>query len=275
MEAVEEVGFPPIHRPPFTLNLCESARELPEGDEWVFEPKLDGIRALSVNGNLFNRDGGSNLLKRNISPNFPEIQPIAGAVLDGEVVGKDVYEVVGRANLDDRFRISLLSKLNPARFVVFDVLELDGEDLRGIPLSERRKILEEAGELGKNVELIQQYEDGEKLWREVGEKGGEGVVAKRRSSPYAGKRTWDWIKIKHFKEVVVPITRYEFTPLGGFVVYVPVNGGEQRVAVNSIDLQNLIVKHFPEVEAEIQYLEITKSGKLRHPSVRTIRGRWK
>jgi len=270
MEVVEEVGFPPIYRPPFTLNLCESMRELPEGDEWIFEQKLDGIRCMSLQGVLRNRKSATNQLNRSISDNFPEIEPLANAVLDGEVVSSNVYEVVGRANLDDRFRINLLSKLNPARFVVFDILELDGVDLRGIPLLERRKILEEAGELGKNVELIQQYEDGKRLWQEVGEKGGEGVVAKRKNSPYAGKRTWDWIKVKHFKEVVVPITRYEFTGAGGFVIFVQLeNGEEQKVVVNSIDLQSRIVKN-PDLKAEIQFLEISKNGKLRHPSIKRL-----
>jgi len=252
-----------------TLTLCESSTTLPTG-EWIFERKLDGVRALAVNGELYNRKSGTNRLNRNITKNFPEIRPDPKCVLDGEIVvdDGDVYDVIGRSNMIDQKKINLLSKVKPAVFVVFDILFYDGKDLRNFTLFDRKGLLSEVN-LGDGVRRIEFTKEGGSLWKRAEEEGWEGVVAKRLNSIYAGERFSGWRKIKRFKEKVFPILGWEITEEGGFVILIPVNGGEQRVVVNGIDDQRAIMEG-ADLKAEIQFLEVSKNGMLRHPSFRGL-----
>jgi bifunctional non-homologous end joining protein LigD len=125
------------------------------------------------------------------------------AILDGELVifkeGKpDFYLLAEREHVDDRTRAEILSKLNPATYVVFDILHLDGKDLVDLPLIERKKILEERVRESERVLLsVYVIGNGKKFFEEVKAKGLEGIMAKRLSSSYQiGKRSKDWLKIK-------------------------------------------------------------------------------
>src|SRR5205085_2695908 len=138
-------------QPPIEPMLAKLMAELPEGD-WLFEPKWDGFRALVF------RDGGELLLQsRDLKPlnrYFPELEePLRRqlpprCVLDGEIV------IAGPAGLDfdalllrihpAASRVKLLASQTPASYVAFDLLGVDGEDLREAPQAERRRRLEQA-----------------------------------------------------------------------------------------------------------------------------------
>ena len=175
--------------------LATSAEHLPEGAEWVFEPKWDGYRALATV-----RGGETRLTSRNgndLTQRFQDATRAAAralrtpsAVLDGEVCA-----------LDDEGRSSfgLLQRGGGQQvLVLFDVLELDGEPLVERPLAERRERLERAidARVG-GVALSPQFDDGDALLEAAREQGLEGVVAKRIASKYQpGRRSPDWRKVK-------------------------------------------------------------------------------
>jgi bifunctional non-homologous end joining protein LigD len=125
------------------------------------------------------------------------------AILDGELVvfkgGKpDFYLLAEREHVGEKTRAEILSKINPATYVVFDILHLDGKDLIDLPLIERKKILKEKVRESERVLLsVYVIGKGEKFFEEVKAKGLEGIVAKKLSSSYQiGKRSKDWLKIK-------------------------------------------------------------------------------
>jgi bifunctional non-homologous end joining protein LigD len=175
--------------------LATSSDSLPHGVGWVYEPKWDGFRAIAT------LDGGdAKLTSRNgndLTGRFPTVARAvaravrtAGAVLDGEICA-----------LDDqgRSRFSLLQAGGGTlAFVVFDVLEVEGEPLLELPLAKRRSRLErlidpKAG----GVVVSPQFEDGDALLRAAVDQGLEGVVAKRQDSAYLpGRRGTDWRKVK-------------------------------------------------------------------------------
>ncbi len=188
--------------------LSNAADSLPESDGWLFEPKWDGFRTLVF------RDGKEILLQsrdeKPMNRYFPELLgPIAAAlpercVVDGEVV------IVGRNGLDFEAlllrihpaasRVKLLAAETPASFVVWDLLAIGDEDLRGVPLSLRRERLEQALEVSAPpIHLSPATHDralaGDWFTRFEGA-GLDGVMAKRLDGPYEpGARTM--IKVKH------------------------------------------------------------------------------
>ena len=93
------------------------------------------------------------------------------------------------------------SKLAPATYIVFDILEKDGKSLTELPLIERKKILKDSLKEGTYVLLSDFIEEkGEAYYKLILEKGLEGVVAKRKDSQYEeGLRTGSWLKIKKLK----------------------------------------------------------------------------
>lgn len=193
---------------PLAPMLSTSAAGIPAGDEWLFEPKWDGFRTL-----IF-RDGDAlTLQSRDEKPMnryFPElIEPLKAAlpercVVDGEIViagdrGLDFDALLLRIH-PAASRVKMLSAQSPASFVAWDLLALGDDDLRNVPLAERRKKLERALARAKApLHLSPATRDREVAqdWFERFEGAGlDGVMAKRLDSPYrAGERTM--IKVKH------------------------------------------------------------------------------
>jgi bifunctional non-homologous end joining protein LigD len=175
--------------------LATSSDSLPHGEGWVYEPKWDGFRAIAT------LDGGdAKLTSRNgndLTGRFPTVARAvaravrtADAVLDGEICA-----------LDDqgRSRFSLLQAGGGTlAFVVFDVLEVEGEPLLELPLAKRRSRLERLiDRKAGGVVVSPQFEDGDALLRAAVDQGLEGVVAKRQDSAYLpGRRGTDWRKVK-------------------------------------------------------------------------------
>ncbi len=172
--------------------------ELPEGDEWQYEIKLDGYRALAVR----TRDRVLLYSRRNntLNDRFPAIaealSPLSeGAMLDGEIVALDES---GRPvfNLLQTWRTSRA----PLLYYAFDALAYKGRDLTKLPLRERRSVLEHSALRGLSdpVRLSAALTGKPKeLVAAAREQGIEGFVAKRLDSIYeAGKRTGAWAKVK-------------------------------------------------------------------------------
>jgi bifunctional non-homologous end joining protein LigD len=187
-----------------------------DDDGWIFEIKWDGVRALAVCGEeqtvLLSRN------RRDITQTYPEFERFHErvvafeAVVDGEVValadGRPSFErLQSRMNLQNPHEITRLMKQIPVVFVVFDLLYLDGKSLVGTPVEERKRLLDELIVPSQNVIVSQYVEgDGTALFAAAREQRLEGIVAKKRGSPYRpGKRTREWIKIKtvHDGDVVV------------------------------------------------------------------------
>jgi len=195
----------PVKISPMLATLASA----PFSDErWLFEPKLDGFRMLA-----FANNGEVRLQSRrglDITKRYPSLaesikqQPASQLVLDGELIAldakgklcfqclQDYLKSTGRVGFD---QIELPSAII---YYVFDVLYLDGYDLRGVPLSQRRKLLRSVIDVNPEVRLIEHFAaDGETVYRAAIENGLEGIVAKRTDSRYeTGKRSNSWLKIK-------------------------------------------------------------------------------
>ena len=196
----------------FSPMLARTAGEIPEGDDWIFEPKYDGIRLLA-----FATPTSVALLTRNNNDKtaqFPEVASELKAlsqairspvVLDGELVATEKGRVVRFEALQERIHvrsrgdIDRLAQNKPAAFIAFDLL-LEGENVRiETPWSKRRAALERLlkDRTTAVIRLGETEEDGDALLRRGEKEGWEGIIAKRADSPYRpGKRSGDWLKVK-------------------------------------------------------------------------------
>ena len=174
--------------------LATLTEQLPRGDGWQFEPKWDGYRALG-----YVRGGEAKLVSRRGNDLTERFAPVAkelvqalrtpDAVVDGEVVALDAS---GKASFS-----AMQQGSTRLAYEVFDVLEIDGEPVVDLPLTERRARLEKLLARNPVVQLSGSFEDGEALFEAATEQGLEGVMAKRVSSRYSeGGRGRDWLKIK-------------------------------------------------------------------------------
>jgi bifunctional non-homologous end joining protein LigD len=258
--------------------------------EWIYERKYDGIRCIAI------RDGGAvRMLSRNdlsLRDRYPEIadaldgQASKRFAVDGEVV-----------SVSERFQD--LGEGGARLYHVFDVLWLDGEDVRGLPLLERKKLLADALEWGDVLRLSEfRPEAGEAMFEEACSKGWEGVIAKRADSVYTATRSRDWLKFKceHGQELVIggftppKGSRIEFGALlvgvydadGAFRYAGKVGTGFDRETLRSLASQLRPLERAdspfadaprfrdvtwaePSLVAQIGFAEWTRDGRLRHP----------
>jgi len=202
---------PGARRSPFPSRITPMLASLAVGPfsrpDWIFEPKLDGYRIIALM-----RDGKATLMTRNgndVTDKYkiivPELnrQPASGLVLDGEIIATDekgrqcfqcLQNYLRSAGRHDGAVDGVFSLI----YYVFDILYLDGYDLRGAPLRHRKELLKKVLRPGKQVRLIEYFEkDGETVYKATVENGLEGVVAKKFDSIYvSGKRSLDWLKVK-------------------------------------------------------------------------------
>jgi bifunctional non-homologous end joining protein LigD len=172
---------------------------------FIFEPKLDGTRALCYKDGVHLRF--INRRDHEMTPRYPEFQfadliTAKTCVLDGEVVvfdgqGNPSFRLLQKREQATPGMYALRSGQHPATYIVFDILEIDGRDLTGQPLSERKRLLEATVKESANLRRIIYTPDGQKLWDLIYPKGIEGVMAKRVDGTYEeGKRSTSWLKIK-------------------------------------------------------------------------------
>lgn len=191
---------------PMKAKLAE-APSTPE--QWATEIKWDGVRAIAFCENGVLRLQGRNL--NDITDLFPEISPLAGepgaegTILDGELVAFDEHGVPDFQLIQKRLRRNggrrgeRTAKSYAATFVIFDLLQADGEDLRPLPYRERRERLEALELSGRSWQTPDYLVvDIESTLEATAEQGLEGLVVKRLDSPYRGGRAnHDWLKLKN------------------------------------------------------------------------------
>jgi DNA ligase D-like protein (predicted ligase) len=273
---------------------------------WIFERKLDGVRAIAVH------DGrGASLWSRTekrMDATYPELVEALAArtpvntVVDGEIVAFDgpqtsFARLQGRIGLHDP---EAARATGIAVFLyLFDVLVLDGRDVTGLPLRERKRLLRDAVDFGDPLRMsTHRNTEGEAYLREACRRGWEGLVAKRADAPYRpGRRSPDWLKLKcvHEQELVVggwtdpQRSRTGFGALlvgyyaGGDLRYAGKVGtgfDHRMLADLSARFRDLAADRSPfaepvrekgahwvrpELVAQIGFSEWTRDGKLRHP----------
>jgi DNA ligase D-like protein (predicted ligase) len=267
--------------------------------DWIFERKLDGIRCVAI------RDGGPvRMLSRNdlsLNERYPEIAEALGGqqqrrfAVDGEVVAFDGAQT----------SFAMLSRRGiqrvPVFFYIFDLLWLDGEDVRPLPLRERKRLLRDALIFEDPLRFTTHRNgDGEQLFQEACRKGWEGLIAKRADSPYTDKRSRDWLKFKceQGQELVIGGftephgSRTEFGALllgyydtGGALRYAgKVGTGFDQATLRDLggrlralrrddspfaDAEQIRERGVtwvePELVAQVGFTEWTRDGRLRHP----------
>jgi bifunctional non-homologous end joining protein LigD len=266
--------------------------------DWIFERKLDGIRCIAI------KDGsGVSLMSRTarrMNEQFPELaaalerEPAEDFIADGEVVAFR-NGVTSFERLQQRHR-----KHVPVFLYLFDLPCFAGEDLRDLPLRERKARLRRALRFGGPIRFNphRRGEHGEELFREACSKGLEGVMAKRADSPYRGSRSRDWLKLKCHAEQELVIggftapkgSRTEFGALlvgyydDGKLRYAgKVGTGFDHATLASLGAEmrkreqdESPFEPFkpippgtrwtrPELVAQIGFTEWTRDGRLRHP----------
>jgi bifunctional non-homologous end joining protein LigD len=254
------------------------------GPEWLFERKLDGIRLLA-----FKNGADVRLLSRNRLPqDYPSVRraiadlPAHDVILDGE------------ASWDPQSQTA---------YHVFDILWLDGRSVTVLPLEERRALLK-ALPLRAPLARVAEVED-DKPWERALAEGWEGVIAKRRGSPYEHRRSPHWLKMKceETQELVVGgFTDPQGARVGLGALLVGYYEGEDLVFAGKIGtgfdtkmLRDLRARldaievpappftkgtglprvrfHWtrPEIVVQVAFIEWTRHGKLRHPRLVGIR----
>ncbi|MFN2568773.1 MAG: ATP-dependent DNA ligase [Candidatus Dormibacteria bacterium] len=200
-----------VPRPPVAPMLARGQAQIPRGGDWVYEPKWDGFRAIVF------RDGDDlHMGSRNgqaLERYFPELRAplLAGlaptCVVDGEIIiagsgGLDFSALQSRIH-PAASRVKLLSAEIPATFIVFDLIGSGQDDLRSLPLRERRALCETHVRANNQVAITPQTADAglATSWFTLYEGAGlDGVVAKAAGGPYrSGDR--GWVKIKHLRTV--------------------------------------------------------------------------
>ena len=267
---------------------------------WIFERKLDGIRCLATRDasgvRLVSRTG------RGMNHEYPTIvdalesEPCDDFIADGELVAFE-NGITSFSRLQRRGRERV-----PVFLYLFDLPRHDGQDLRNLPLRERKARLRRALGFGGPVRFTphRNGEHGEELYREACEKGLEGVIAKRADSPYlSGGRSRDWLKLKCHAEQELVIGGYTApkgsrTEFGALLVGYYDDGGTLRYAgkvgtgfdhhtlrtlgegLRKLEQDESPFERFkpvppgthwvrPELVGQIGFTEWTRDGRLRHP----------
>lgn len=210
---IHRMDAPPRGReamPEHLVPMLASTGRLPRDDEqWAFEVKWDGVRAIT-----YWRPGRLRIESRNlndIGSRYPELRALGRqlgareAVLDGEIVAFDEHGKPSFERLQKRMHqlsesvVRRLAREAPVTYVIFDVLYLDGHTTIELPYRERRKLLLELGLNGAAWQTpAHNVGGGDALLAATAEHGLEGVLAKRLDSPYTpGERCGSWLKLKN------------------------------------------------------------------------------
>lgn len=317
-ERAAELGAPEreVRAAKVDLMLASSEEEPFSRDGWVFELKYDGYRLLGerVAREPFLRSRAGH----DLTHTFPEIAravrglPYEGIVLDGEVVVHDAEGLPSFSKLQKRGRIlnradALRAAVElPAVYYAFDLLALEGHDLRPLPLLARKELLREVlptvGPIRYSDHIPVQ---GEAVYQQVQAMGLEGVVGKKADAPYRGGRSPNWVKVRTVQVedfVVVGWTEPQGSRSGFGALHVAQWDGDDLLCLGSVgsgftDAQldsihaQLLAREVgaspctagevpkgkahhwvrPELVAEVKYKELTDQGMVRQASFSRMR----
>jgi bifunctional non-homologous end joining protein LigD len=300
LEERERAAVRPAAEPPAGTDAMKAtlSRAPFSHPDWIFERKLDGVRCIATRSH-----GEVRLLSRNglrMNERYPEIAPALARqacprfALDGEIVAF-AGEATSFARLADRRHAV------PVFLYAFDLLWLDGADLRELPLRARKRLLGASFQFTDPLRLsAYRNEAGEAMVAEACQRGWEGVIAKRADSPYGARRSRDWLKFKceQGQEFVIGGyteprgSRIEFGALllgyhdtAGALRYAGKVGtgfdraglrelGERLRALGSREApfadagsirERAVSWVAPELVAQVAFTEWTGAGRLRHP----------
>ncbi|HWA83572.1 MAG TPA: non-homologous end-joining DNA ligase, partial [Fimbriimonadaceae bacterium] len=315
--AVERKQMPEILSPMAAVEAKEPFNK----KGWAFELKIDGIRILAhvEHGNvrLYSRNGND------VTAKFPKLVeelkqlPYERFILDGEAVcyeddGTPSFQnMLQRFQLQDARQIASMDAKLPIEYCIFDLLYLDGWDLRGARLEDRRSLLEQMNPRTTTMRVLDSFpEDGTLLFEHATQIGFEGVVGKKLDSRYReGVRSPDWLKIKkhHSDEFFVagwtPGQGNRSHAFGALILAEKDENGAFRYAGNvgsgfndaTLDQTAELLKALPKVRkpfaqsveneskahwveprlvAEVRYAQRTKEGYLRFPVFLRLRPEW-
>jgi bifunctional non-homologous end joining protein LigD len=294
--------------------LATLATHPPTGKSWLYEVKWDGVRALCLI-----EDGQLRILSRSgkrCEQQYPELSVLprhvkaSQAILDGEIAvlddkGRSSFSLIQpRISVADANAVAHLSRSSPVTLFLFDLLFLDGYDLRGVPLEERKRLLSEIVNPSGRIHVSDFFTvDGAAMLEAARANGLEGIVAKARGSKYEGRRSRDWVKVKVVTSgdfVIGGFTHGERDYFSSLVLGLYdgaklTHAGQVGTGFNEKSLKEiyskiepLITKKSPfsgtvkalrdvtwikpELVAEIKYLEFTPDGLLRAPVFVALRG---
>lgn len=308
----EETAPPPVKE--FHAQLATLEDRVPSGNDWIVEPKFDGYRIIARlergKVELFSRNGNDWTKRFESIAGAVAKVPVVSAVFDGEVCALDdegvprfqLLQNSQAGNSRSKRRGQPVARLERLVYFVFDLLFVDGEDLRRHPLVTRKSMLESVLARQEPPIYYVAHAPGaqaRELLRIACEKHGEGVVAKRANAPHRPVRSLDWIKVKCSRRQEVVIVG--FTAPGGSrqslgALLLGVNGDDGKLryagkvgtgftAQTLADLARRLkplladapqvvgaprakdvtwVK--PVLVAEVSFTEWTHEGALRHPS---------
>jgi ATP-dependent DNA ligase len=259
-------------KPPIQPQLARSKPDLPVGDQWSYEPKYDGFRAIAfVDGEprMIQSRGGKPLERY-----FPELKFPAGRyVIDGEIViddpdgGQDFDALQNRIH-PAKSRIDMLAEQTPAHYVAFDLLAVDDESWLDKPFTERRARLEELAEDQIDVTPL----TGDPKQAEPWLRSGEGVVAKDCHAPYRpGERT-GMFKIKRVRTIDAVVAGWrpgkEPDTVGSLILGLYDDAGRMHVVGHSSGLKaaekrSLVAKLAPYETGEVTF-DHASGGRIRH-----------
>lgn len=273
--------------------------------EWLFELKLDGFRAIaeieSADVKLYSRNGLSLAERYRVITNaLRKIK--TDAILDGEIV------LLNEKNKPDFQKLQNYpeNRQYPLIYYAFDILSLQHKDLKQLPLVERKKILKKLLRKPGIIRYCDHIEEyGIDLFRMVKADDLEGIIAKKKNSPYStGTRTREWLKIKHHKTqeaVIVGYTAPKGSRLhfGALLLAQYKNGKLQYIGHAGTGFTDRLLKELmrqmrplktthspfdfniktrspvtwikPELVCEIAYSEVTRDGIMRHPVYKGLR----
>jgi bifunctional non-homologous end joining protein LigD len=280
----------------------------PSGPGWLYEIKWDGVRAICYiqNGRLRMVSRNGNSMERQ----YPELSILPhhikakNAILDGEIAALDdrglpSFELLqSRINVAEASAIATLSRNMPVVIFLFDLLFLDGRDLRGEPLAERKRRLKEILQPNDAIRYSDDFAgSGADLLEAAKAQGLEGIIAKRASSFYESRRTSDWVKYKLVSTdefVLCGMIKGEREPFGALALGIYDHGklkwagnvgtGFDRKKMDAIHARLLplttetcplepekdlpkkgVIWTRPEVVGEVRFSNWTDDGKLRAP----------
>ncbi len=199
--------------------LAETAASVRSSPDWCYEPKVDGYRVIAfVKGSTVRLQSRRGI---DLTAAFPDItgelaQPVNDQmVLDGEIValgpdGRPSFQALqNRAQAKSAREIADAIRQAPAALVCFDLLHFGGLNLRGAPYVSRRRYLAQCLLPSPKIQLVHVSADAEQLYAAATASGFEGIMAKRKDSPYQpGKRSGSWLKVKSTRTAELVVGGY-------------------------------------------------------------------
>ncbi len=266
----------PAHPEPMSATAVTKP---PEGGNWLYEIKWDGIRALCLvkNGALQIHSRRGNRCEEQ----YPELKNLPAQVnaqtawLDGEICvldeqGRSRFSMIQPRISTNSGAVPRLAETAPATLFLFDVLYVDGYDLRGVSLEDRKRVLNSLVTPADHIRISDAYDTGgDQMFQAAREMELEGILAKDRRSKYESGRSTRWLKIKVLNEqefVIAGFTKGERDYFGSLVLGVFEDGKLRHVGQVGTGFDHKMMKA---IYARLDPLITKTSPFAQKPNIRT------